>query len=103
MASKYSKLSRKAAKAQKNITKVDKKVKKKKRTRKETLAFYINKILKQYHPGIGISTNAWDVICSYMDDVFEPWLLWLFAQKRSTIISRNIQLKMQWSFSFPVN
>ena len=62
------KAAKKAGKAQKNISKGDKK---KKRSRKESYAIYIYKVLKQVHPDTGISSKAMSIMNSFINDIFE--------------------------------
>eukprot|EP00095_Tigriopus_kingsejongensis_P007519 snap_masked-scaffold103_size370364-processed-gene-1.16 protein:Tk07519 transcript:snap_masked-scaffold103_size370364-processed-gene-1.16-mRNA-1 annotation:"h2b3_tigca ame: full" len=69
--------------------------KRKSRKRKESYAIYIYKVLKQVHPGTGISSKAMSIMNSFVNDIFER----LAAEaarlahynKRSTITSREIQ------------
>uniref|UniRef100_H3C8R6 Core Histone H2A/H2B/H3 domain-containing protein n=1 Tax=Tetraodon nigroviridis TaxID=99883 RepID=H3C8R6_TETNG len=51
--------------------------KKKKRTRKESYAIYVYKVLKQVHPDTGISSKAMSIMNSFVNDIFER-----IAQKR---------------------
>ncbi|XP_035784247.1 uncharacterized protein LOC118462564 [Anopheles albimanus] len=44
---------------------------KKKRTRKESYAIYIYKVLKQVHPDTGISSKAMSIMNSFVNDIFE--------------------------------
>ncbi|XP_044761671.1 histone H2B-like [Coccinella septempunctata] len=86
------KASKKAGKAQKNISKTDKK---KKRKRKESYAIYIYKVLKQVHPDTGISSKAMSIMNSFVNDIFERIAAeasrLAHYNKRSTITSREIQ------------
>ncbi|KAI3832872.1 hypothetical protein MKW92_002054, partial [Papaver armeniacum] len=47
--------------------------KKKKKSKKyvETYKIYIFKVLKQFHPDIGISSKAMGIINSFINDIFE--------------------------------
>ncbi|CAF98839.1 unnamed protein product [Tetraodon nigroviridis] len=45
--------------------------KKKKRTRKESYAIYVYKVLKQVHPDTGISSKAMSIMNSFVNDIFE--------------------------------
>ncbi|XP_035794087.1 histone H2B-like [Anopheles albimanus] len=87
------KAAKKSGKAQKNISKSDKK--KKKRTRKESYAIYIYKVLKQVHPDTGISSKAMSIMNSFVNDIFERIAAeasrLAHYNKRSTITSREIQ------------
>ncbi|XP_037823537.1 histone H2B-like [Lucilia sericata] len=86
------KATKKAGKAQKNISKSDKS---RKRKRKESYAIYIYKVLKQVHPDTGISSKAMSIMNSFVNDIFERIAAEAsrLAQynKRSTITSREIQ------------
>ncbi|XP_037825292.1 histone H2B-like [Lucilia sericata] len=62
------KATKKAGKAQKNISKSDKS---RKRKRKESYAIYIYKVLKQVHPDTGISSKAMSIMNSFVNDIFE--------------------------------
>ncbi|KHJ42765.1 core histone H2A/H2B/H3/H4 [Trichuris suis] len=45
--------------------------KKRRKSRKESFATYIYKVLKQVHPDTGISTKAMSIMNSFVNDVFE--------------------------------
>ncbi|ROL42479.1 Histone H2B 1/2 [Anabarilius grahami] len=69
--------------------------KKRKRSRKESYAIYVYKVLKQVHPDTGISSKAMGIMNSFVNDIFEriggeASRLALY-NKRSTITSREIQ------------
>jgi len=69
--------------------------KKKKKSRKESYASYIYKVLKQVHPDVGISNKAMSILNSFVNDIFERVAgesskLALY-NKKSTISSREIQ------------
>ncbi|XP_040174938.1 histone H2B-like [Anopheles arabiensis] len=87
------KAAKKSGKAQKNISKSDKK--KKRKTRKESYAIYIYKVLKQVHPDTGISSKAMSIMNSFVNDIFERIAAeasrLAHYNKRSTITSREIQ------------
>ncbi|KAM4640722.1 LOW QUALITY PROTEIN: histone H2B type 1-J-like [Discoglossus pictus] len=58
--------------SKKAITKTQKQDgKKRKRTRKESYAIYVYKVLRQVHPDTGISSNAMGIMNSFIDDIFE--------------------------------
>uniref|UniRef100_A0A3B3Z047 Histone H2B n=1 Tax=Poecilia mexicana TaxID=48701 RepID=A0A3B3Z047_9TELE len=69
--------------------------KKRRRTRKESYAIYVYKVLKQVHPDTGISSKAMSIMNSFVNDIFERIASEAsrLAQynKRSTITSREIQ------------
>uniref|UniRef100_A0AC35U1U6 Histone H2B n=2 Tax=Rhabditophanes sp. KR3021 TaxID=114890 RepID=A0AC35U1U6_9BILA len=71
----------------------DKKLRKK--TRKESYATYIYRVLKQVHPDTGVSSKAMSIMNSFVNDVFERIAgeASKLAQynKKSTISSREIQ------------
>ncbi|XP_077441735.1 histone H2B 1/2-like [Vanacampus margaritifer] len=74
---------------------VNKTGKKRRRTRKESYAIYVYKVLKQVHPDTGISSKAMSIMNSFVNDIFERIAseaarLALY-NKRSTITSREIQ------------
>ncbi|KRZ17882.1 Histone H2B 7 [Trichinella zimbabwensis] len=83
---------KKAGKAQK-VTKAGDR--KRKRSRKESFASYIYKVLKQVHPDTGISSKAMSIMNSFVNDIFDR----IAAESsrlahynhRSTISSREIQ------------
>ncbi|XP_061822336.1 histone H2B 1/2-like [Nerophis lumbriciformis] len=65
------------------------------KTRKESYAIYVYKVLKQVHPDTGISSKAMSIMNSFVNDIFERIAseasrLALY-NKRSTISSREIQ------------
>ncbi|KAG5286181.1 hypothetical protein AALO_G00011930 [Alosa alosa] len=69
--------------------------KKRRRTRKESYAIYIYKVLKQVHPDTGISSKGMGIMNSFVSDIFERIAgeasrLAHFS-KRRTISSREIQ------------
>ncbi|KAF7224761.1 histone H2B 1/2-like, partial [Nothobranchius furzeri] len=69
--------------------------KKRKRTRKESYAIYVYKVLKQVHPDTGISSKAMSIMNSFVNDIFERIASeasrLTHYNKRSTITSREIQ------------
>uniref|UniRef100_A0A3B3UVS0 Histone H2B n=1 Tax=Poecilia latipinna TaxID=48699 RepID=A0A3B3UVS0_9TELE len=69
--------------------------KKKRRTRKESYAIYVYKVLKQVHPDTGISSKAMSIMNSFVNDIFERIASeasrLAHYNKRSTISSREIQ------------
>ncbi|KAL2086701.1 hypothetical protein ACEWY4_017760 [Coilia grayii] len=69
--------------------------KKRKRTRKESYAIYVYKVLKQVHPDTGISSKAMGIMNSFVNDIFERIAgeasRLAHYNKRSTISSREIQ------------
>ncbi|KAL2086951.1 hypothetical protein ACEWY4_018010 [Coilia grayii] len=69
--------------------------KKRKRTRKESYAIYVYKVLKQVHPDTGISSKAMSIMNSFVNDIFERIAgeasRLAHYNKRSTISSREIQ------------
>uniref|UniRef100_A0AC35UFB3 Histone H2B n=1 Tax=Rhabditophanes sp. KR3021 TaxID=114890 RepID=A0AC35UFB3_9BILA len=76
-------------------TKVGDKDKKKRKTRKESYATYIYRVLKQVHPDTGVSSKAMSILNSFVNDIFERIATEAskLAQynKKSTISSREIQ------------
>ncbi|XP_049929421.1 histone H2B 1/2-like [Epinephelus moara] len=50
---------------------VSKTGKKKRRTRRESYAIYVYKVLKQVHPDTGISSKAMGIMNSFVSDIFE--------------------------------
>uniref|UniRef100_A0A3Q1JDA6 Histone H2B n=1 Tax=Anabas testudineus TaxID=64144 RepID=A0A3Q1JDA6_ANATE len=74
---------------------VTKSGKKKRRTRKESYAIYVYKVLKQVHPDTGISSKAMGIMNSFVSDIFERIAgeasRLAHYNKRSTITSREIQ------------
>ncbi|XP_072422929.1 histone H2B type 1-O-like [Chiloscyllium punctatum] len=69
--------------------------KKRKRSRKESYAIYIYKVMKQVHPDTGISSKAMSIMNSFVNDIFERIAgeasRLAHYNKRSTISSREIQ------------
>lgn len=69
--------------------------KKKKKSRKESYASYIYKVLKQVHPDVGISNKAMSILNSFVNDIFERIAgessKLAIYNKKSTISSREIQ------------
>ncbi|XP_059498197.1 histone H2B 1/2-like [Stegostoma tigrinum] len=67
----------------------------KKRSRKESYAIYIYKVMKQVHPDTGISSKAMSIMNSFVKDIFERIAgeasRLAHYNKRSTISSREIQ------------
>ncbi|XP_049928271.1 histone H2B 1/2-like [Epinephelus moara] len=74
---------------------VSKSGKKRRRTRKESYAIYVYKVLKQVHPDTGISSKAMGIMNSFVSDIFERIAgeasRLAHYNKRSTITSREIQ------------
>ncbi|XP_019486754.1 PREDICTED: histone H2B type 1-N-like [Hipposideros armiger] len=82
--------------SKKAVTKAQKKDgKKRKRSRKESYAVYVYKVLKQVHPDTGISSKAMGIMNSFVNDIFERIAgeasRLAHYNKRSTITSREIQ------------
>ncbi|KAI3353023.1 hypothetical protein L3Q82_019589 [Scortum barcoo] len=81
--------------SKKAVSKVTKSGKKKRRTRKESYAIYVYKVLKQVHPDTGISSKAMGIMNSFVSDIFERIAgeasRLAHYNKRSTITSREIQ------------
>ncbi|XP_058863723.1 histone H2B 3-like isoform X3 [Acipenser ruthenus] len=69
--------------------------KKRRKTRKESYAIYVYKVLKQVHPDTGISSKAMGIMNSFVNDIFEriagESCRLAHYNKRSTITSREIQ------------
>ncbi|XP_055521291.1 histone H2B 1/2-like [Leucoraja erinacea] len=69
--------------------------KKRRRSRKESYAIYIYKVMKQVHPDTGISSKAMSIMNSFVNDIFERIAgeasRLTHYNKRSTISSREIQ------------
>ncbi|XP_068693921.1 histone H2B, gonadal-like [Montipora foliosa] len=69
--------------------------KKRRKTRKESYAIYIYKVLKQVHPDTGISSKAMGIMNSFVNDIFERIAgeasRLAHYNKKSTISSREIQ------------
>ncbi|KAL8518103.1 hypothetical protein ACS0TY_009402 [Phlomoides rotata] len=61
----------------------------------KTYKIYIFKVLKQVHPGIGISSNAMGIMNNFINDIFEKLAqeaAWLARyNKKPTITSHEIQ------------
>nr|XP_061782644.1 uncharacterized protein LOC133574500 [Nerophis lumbriciformis] len=68
---------------------------KRRKTRKESYAIYVYKVLKQVHPDTGISSKAMGIMNSFVNDIFERIATeasrLAHYNKRSTISSREIQ------------
>ncbi|XP_069742043.1 histone H2B 1/2-like [Narcine bancroftii] len=69
--------------------------KRRKKSRKESYAIYIYKVLKQVHPDTGVSSKAMSIMNSFVNDIFERIAgeasRLAHYNKRSTISSREIQ------------
>ena len=69
--------------------------KKRRKSRKESYAIYVYKVLKQVHPDTGISSKAMGIMNSFVNDIFERIAgeasKLAHYNKRSTISSREIQ------------
>uniref|UniRef100_A0A8C6TVJ9 Histone H2B n=2 Tax=Neogobius melanostomus TaxID=47308 RepID=A0A8C6TVJ9_9GOBI len=69
--------------------------KKRRKSRKESYAIYVYKVLKQVHPDTGISSKAMSIMNSFVNDIFERIASeasrLAHYNKRSTISSREIQ------------
>ncbi len=69
--------------------------KKRRKTRKESYAIYIYKVMKQVHPDTGISSKAMGIMNSFVNDIFERIAgeasRLAHYNKRSPITSREIQ------------
>uniref|UniRef100_A0A3Q2P7T7 Histone H2B n=1 Tax=Fundulus heteroclitus TaxID=8078 RepID=A0A3Q2P7T7_FUNHE len=72
-----------------------KKAASKRKTRKESYAIYVYKVLKQVHPDTGISSKAMSIMNSLVNDIFQRIASeasrLAHYNKRSTITSREIQ------------
>ena len=83
----------------KTADKKAKDVKTKRKTRKESYATYIYKVLKQVHPDTGISNKAMAIMNSFVNDIFERIATEASKlatyNKRSTISSREIQTSVR--------
>ncbi|CAJ0938417.1 unnamed protein product [Ranitomeya imitator] len=82
--------------SKKAVTKTQKKDgKKRRKTRKESYAIYVYKVLKQVHSDTGISSKAMGIMNSFVNDIFERIAgeasRLAHYNKRSTITSREIQ------------
>merc|ERR1711953_676141 len=77
------------------MAKAIKEGKKKRKSRKESYAVYIYKVLKQVHPDTGVSSKAMSIMNSFVNDIFERIAAessrLAHYNKRSTISSREIQ------------
>ncbi|KAI1708961.1 core histone h2A/H2B/H3/H4 domain-containing protein [Ditylenchus destructor] len=73
--------------------------KKRRKSRKESYAVYIYRVLKQVHPDTGISSKAMSIMNSFVNDVFERIGVeasrLAHYNKRSTISSREIQTSVR--------
>ena len=69
--------------------------KKRRKSRKESYAIYIYKVLKQVHPETGISSKAMSIMNSFVNDIFERIAgeasRLAHYNKKHTISSREIQ------------
>ncbi|XP_063062317.1 histone H2B 1/2-like [Engraulis encrasicolus] len=69
--------------------------KKRRRTRRESFAIYVHKVLKQVHPDTGISSKAMGIMNSFVNDIFERIAAeasrLAHYNKKSTVSSREIQ------------
>ncbi|XP_034432975.1 uncharacterized protein LOC117756542 [Hippoglossus hippoglossus] len=69
--------------------------KKRRKSRKESYAIYVYKVLKQVHPDTGISSKAMGIMNCFVSDIFERIAgeasRLAHYNKRSTITSREIQ------------
>ncbi|XP_046714410.1 histone H2B-like [Silurus meridionalis] len=66
--------------------------KKRRKSRKESYAIYVYKVLKQVHPDTGISSKAMGIMNSFVNDIFERIAgesRLAHYNKRSTITSRK--------------
>ncbi|KAM4024127.1 histone H2B 1.1-like [Anomaloglossus baeobatrachus] len=82
--------------SKKAVTKTQKKDgKKRRKTRKESYAIYVYKVLKQVHPDTGISSKAMGIMNCFVGDIFErisgEASRLAHYNKRHTITSREIQ------------
>ncbi|XP_029441679.1 histone H2B 1.1-like [Rhinatrema bivittatum] len=58
--------------SKKAVSKTQKKDgKKRKKSRRESYAIYVYKVLKQVHPDTGISSKAMNIMNSFVNDMFE--------------------------------
>lgn len=73
--------------------------KKRAKTRRETYASYIYKVLKQTHPDTGISQKAMSIMNSFVNDIFERIATEASKlaayNKKSTISAREIQTSVR--------
>ncbi|KAM5142160.1 histone H2A type 1-like [Mantella aurantiaca] len=86
--------------SKKAVTKSTKKDgKKRRKTRKESYAIYVYKVLKQVHPDTGISSKAMSIMNSFVNDIFERIAgeasRLAHYNKRRTITSREIQTSVR--------
>ncbi|KAK9517054.1 hypothetical protein VZT92_024950 [Zoarces viviparus] len=69
--------------------------KKRRKSRKESYAIYVYKVMKQVHPDTGISSKAMGIMNCFVSDIFERIAgeasRLAHYNKRSTITSREIQ------------
>ncbi|KAG5842886.1 histone H2B 1/2-like [Anguilla rostrata] len=69
--------------------------KKRRRTRKESYAIYVYKVLKQVHPDTGISSKAMKIMNSFVHDMFQRIACeasrLTHYNKHATIASREVQ------------
>ncbi|XP_068134815.1 histone H2B 1.1-like [Hyperolius riggenbachi] len=82
--------------SKKSVSKTQKKDgKKQRKTRKESYAIYVYKVLKQVHPDTSISSKTMSIMNSFVNDIFERIAgeasRLAHYNKRSTITSREIQ------------
>ncbi|KAF7649053.1 hypothetical protein LDENG_00148100 [Lucifuga dentata] len=81
--------------SKKAVAKSAKPGRKRRKTRKESYAIYVYKVLKQVHPDTGISSKAMGIMNSFVNDIFERIASeasrLAHYNKRSTITSREIQ------------
>ncbi|KAM4035415.1 uncharacterized protein ACNLHF_014519 [Anomaloglossus baeobatrachus] len=82
--------------SKKAVTKTQKKDgKKRRKSRKESYAIYVYKVLKQVHPDTGISSKAMGIMNCFVGDIFERIAgeasRLAHYNKRHTITSREIQ------------
>ncbi|KAJ8267766.1 hypothetical protein COCON_G00129380 [Conger conger] len=86
---------KKVAKKRPLTKKAKKGGKKRRRTRKESYATYVHRVLKQVHPDIGISSKAMKVMNSFVCDMFQrigcESSRLTHYNKHATISSREIQ------------
>ncbi|XP_069742039.1 histone H2B 1/2-like [Narcine bancroftii] len=73
--------------------------KRRRKSRKESFAIYIYKVLKQVYPDTGVSSKAMSIMNSFVSDIFERMAgeasRLAHYNKRSTIISWEIQTAMR--------
>ncbi|KAM9335347.1 histone H2B-like [Symphorus nematophorus] len=81
--------------AKKAVPKATKSGKGRRKSRRESYAIYVYKVLKQVHPDTGISAKAMGIMNSFVSDIFERIAgeasRLAHYNKRSTISSREIQ------------